>query len=343
MLRQLRNVLGKFISTVDRFWFEEQSTLSLGVFRVSLGLLILFILICSIPNWEFFYGAYGPYPLSALREAMGGYTSALSISLLAFSDQNWLLWAVLGFNLICATAFTLGWQTRWITIAMFIGWSSLCNRNITLINGQDQIIKMMLFLGCFAPMGNSLSIDRWWQEYQYQKSNGQTPKPSDLRPICSWRLMQTSIAILYLFAGPSKLVSDEAWRNGTALYYVSLSDRWYRFYAYDFMHNLNLNALFTYATLGLQISFPYLVWIEPIGELVVLAAMLAHVSMFTLLSRYVFHFNLAVLVSFIVFVKPLRFEQLFAAFHKLWPRFLLFKPASSLQPLESPESYSHSK
>ncbi len=292
-------LLQRLTAGLNQFWFAEESTLSLGIFRIVLGLLILWILLISHPNWDLFYGAQGSYPFSEWSQSYGQGLNAAVTSILSWStDPRWL-WTVYGLELVTAVAFILGFQSRVSTILMFFLWASLFNRNLALVNGQDQIIKMMLFFACFAPMGNSLSLDRWlWQRRQPEAIF------PDQQPRWSWRLMQVSMAILYIFAGPAKLNSDIAWRDGTALYYVSLSDRWYRFFDVDFLHGELINWLLTYGTITIQILFPYLVWFKGIGDLLLAAMTIKHIFMVILLSPYVTYFNLAVLSTFILFVRP---------------------------------------
>ncbi len=293
----------------DRFWFAEVGTHSLGAMRIALGLFVLQMLICSIPNWQKFYGPEGYLPLKAYIESMNGFADAAIASMLAWSADPLWPWVVFGLGVVSAIALTLGMGTRIATVVLFAVWASLLNRSMTLVNGQDQIVKLLLFFGCFAPLGRSYSWDRWWATKHKQPW-------SEVAPIWPMRLMQISIAFVYLFSAPAKWNDDEMWRNGLAIYYVTLSDRWFRFPEVDFFHNVPFSIFATYSALATEMAFPLLVWFKPLRPWVLTAIAALHFGICILLSESVWHFNVAMLISFLIFVDPpvmRRFGRRFSA------------------------------
>ncbi|MGQ9865206.1 MAG: HTTM domain-containing protein [Pseudanabaenaceae cyanobacterium] len=281
----------------DRFWFAEGGTHSLGAMRIALGLFVLQMLICSIPNWQRFYGPQGYFPLSAYIQSMNGFTDAAIASVLAWSaDPRWP-WVVFGVGVVSAIAFTLGICTRLATVVLFGVWASLVHRSLMLVNGQDQIVKLLLFFGLFAPLGRSYSGDRWWARRHKQPW-------SEVAPVWPMRLMQVSIAFVYLFSAPAKWNDDIMWRNGLAIYYVTLSDRWFRFPDVSLFQNIPFSLFATYSALAAEMGFPLLVWFKPLRPWVLMAIAALHCGICILLSESVWHFNMAMLISFLVFVDP---------------------------------------
>ncbi|HAN46327.1 MAG TPA: hypothetical protein DCQ32_07215, partial [Cyanobacteria bacterium UBA8156] len=281
----------------DRFWFAEAGTHSLGAMRIALGLFVLQMLVCSIPNWQKFYGPDGYLPLTAYIESMNGFADAAIASVLAWSADPLWPWVVFGVGVVSAIVFTVGIQTRVATVVLFAVWASLLHRSLTLVNGQDQIVKLLLFFGCFAPLGRSYSWDGWWAKKHKQ------PWP-EVAPVWPTRLMQVSIAFVYLFSAPAKWNDDIMWRNGLAIYYVTLSDRWFRFPDVTLFQNIPFSIFSTYSALATEMGFPLLVWFKPLRPWVLMAIASLHFGICILLSESVWHFNMAMLVSFLAFVDP---------------------------------------
>ena len=301
-------LLRRILAANDRFWFRKQSTLTLGLFRIAFGIFILLMIASSFPNWERFYGASGAYPLPDFIDASGGFWGAASSSVLALSASPLLLWSVFGMGVFASACFALGLYTRLSTLISFIIWGSIYHRNFILINGQDQVVMMLLFFCCFAPLGNSLSIDNILRNKYHPSTSRLSYRTRQLKSVWSWRLMQVSITLIYFFSGPSKFLDGVEWRDGTAIYYVSLSDRWFRFNQVDFLHNEILSVYFTYGALLIECLFPLLIWFRKTRLLMLSLIALLHASIVVLMSEYVLHFNIVMLISFILFL-PTRTTQ----------------------------------
>lgn len=289
----------------NKFWFRREPAYTLGIFRIVFGLFILGTVLMSFPNWERFYGPEGSLPLSAFLEQGGGF----SWSLFALTDQEWFIWFIFWFAVGAAAAFTAGLKTRTATIALFVIFISMFHRNTELINGQDQVAAMLLFFSMFAPMGERFSIDELWRRWRHFRVSSKPFMP-DLTPIWSVRLMQVSIALLYLFSGPAKFLDDVTWRDGSAIYYVTLSDRWFRFPGVDFFHNEILSMALTFGTLFIEIAFPLLVWFSRTRPFVLAGMAFFHLSLMVFMAPSVFYFNLMMLISLILFVRPEIIERL---------------------------------
>lgn len=159
-----------------------------------------------------------------------------------------------------------------------------------MVNGQDQVAVLLLFISCFAPLGASYSLDN--------KRLGKS-QTNQLRSVWALRLLQCSIAIIYLSCGPTKLAY---WQNGDALYYTSFSYQWFRYPTVDLFHAPAFSIVGSYATIILETTFPIAVWF-PLFRTPMLVLMAAfHTTVAALLSPAVFYFNVAMLVAILVFV-----------------------------------------
>jgi len=289
-------------SAWNKFWFRCESTSPLGIFRIVFGIFILVIIVISYPNWERFYGPQGSLPLSSLGESW-------SWSIFALTDIEWFVWGVFWVSIVAAVTFLIGFWTRLATIVLFIIFVSMLHRNINLINGQDQVAAMLLFFSIFAPLGDSFSVDALVRHRRHARVSAE-PFVQKLKPIWSLRLMQISVALIYLFSTPAKYLGDIAWRDGSALYYVSLSDRWFRFPDIYFLHNTSLSMVLTFSTLIIQLAFALFVWFSKTRPFVLIGIIFLHFSLLIFMAPSIFFFNAVLLVSFILFVPPETIEHL---------------------------------
>lgn len=286
----------KILRLWNEFWFQKEETQTLGVFRVALGILILLILIASFPNWLRFYGPSGLYPDFALRQLGNSYW----LSLFSLNQTPYFTWVIFGTAVIATITFIFGFKTRISTIVLFLIYVSLMHQNQFLVNGHDQIIITLLFFAIFAPLGSSISLDKLIRRLKNLK-NGKNPE-KEKKPRWALRLMQLSIAFLYLFSAPAKWNDDFAWQNGMAIYYVSFSWFWFRFPGVNLLHNQVFSFLTTFGTLITELAFPYLVWFSKTRKYILVAIIVLHISLLFFMTFGIFFFNLAMLVSFILFI-----------------------------------------
>jgi len=72
----------------------------------------------------------------------------------------------------------------------------------------------------------------------------------------------------------------------------------------DFFHNVPFSIFATYSALATEMAFPLLVWFKPLRPWVLTAIAALHFGICILLSESVWHFNMAMLISFLIFVDP---------------------------------------
>jgi hypothetical protein len=279
-----------FVVLWKRFWFKPDTGHTLGLFRIALGLLVVIIVALDGPQWERFYGVNATLPLSDAIMANKGYTHSI-LSILASPSYIWACYLTLLLSAICLT---LGLLTRAASVIVYLVWISMFHRNPFWINGEDAVINMLLFFAMFAPLGFRYSID---------SVLSREPRGIHVvRSAWSLRLIQLSVVMIYIFSLPAKYMDDIAWRDGSAIYYVSLSTRWFRFPEINIFHSLYLSVIATYATLAVELTFPLLVWFKRTRTFALISITVLHLGVAALLSSTVTFFNLAMLVSFITFV-----------------------------------------
>ncbi len=280
----------------DRIWFARFDPLSVGVFRICLGTLLVAFYAALSPVWDRYYGPDGILSLDAMdptRSAQDWW------SLFYWTEGVVPVRAYWWVGCVSAISFTVGWQTRLCTILLYAIQSSMIHTNRAVVNGEDLVFRMLLFYGCFAPLGATFSIDRWL----HRRNGGMEMAPGSLTAPRIWpvRLMQINIALIYFISLPFKLVDDTAWLGGTAIYWTVTNEMWSRWPWPKLFYATIPTALASYGTILVEAAFPILVWFRR-PKLYVLAAIGGLQVVIAIVLQNVTFFSLAMVCSFWVFV-----------------------------------------
>lgn len=60
-----------------------------------------------------------------------------------------------------SVAFTIGWKSRIATIALYVLFESMLQRNPCLANGEDMVMRMCLLYLILIDVGSAWSVDAW--------------------------------------------------------------------------------------------------------------------------------------------------------------------------------------
>ena len=249
----VRIVGGKVISDArwlagvwDRFWFTPSSPAALGFLRIIGGLMLVYTHAVWGLRLEEFFGPSGwqdPELVSAYLADSTAYTFWLYV------PNEWL-WTVHWSCLAILALFTLGLWTRVTSILSVIIVISYVNRAPLANFGLDQINVLLTVYLALGPCGATLSLDRLWARYRAARKAlvaGSQPVYPPIRPTVaanlSLRMIEVHMAILYFWAGLSKL-KGYSWWDGTALWmgaanyeYQAMSLTWMAWYPwiYNFL------------------------------------------------------------------------------------------------------------
>jgi hypothetical protein len=276
-------------------WFQRVDPASAGLFRICIGLLFFAMWACLYTNWEAYYGLNG---VQSLTDSSLPQTAEDSWSVFYWTSGIVPLRLFWWAGLLAALGFTIGFQTRLCTIALYVLQTSMIHRNRWVANGEDLVFRMVLFYSCFAPLNHAFSLDKWLDD----------KKPLAKRAFAQWpriwplRLIQVTIALIYVISLPNKLADDVAWSNGTAIYLSVVSNLWSRcpfpslFYGW-------LSHVLTYATVLIEGSFPILVWFRKTKLPAIAAIVALHVGIALMLKNVTF-FSLSMACSVSIFLPP---------------------------------------
>ncbi len=195
----------------------------MALLRVCAGLVILADLAIRATDLAAHYSDTGVLPRLAHYELF--YSGYLSLHLLSGSPY------VMGFLFliaaVCAVLMGIGYRTRLFTILSWVMLVSLQNRNPMILQGGDDLLRMVLFWAMFIPWGSYFSVD----------SLTATRKPSSYSVFSPGVVaLMVQVGVLYLSTFMQK--SGVEWRSEfTAVYYALNVDQmalapalWFRQY-----------------------------------------------------------------------------------------------------------------
>ena len=285
----------------NQLWFSRFDPLPAAVCRIGIGLLLTFMFVALAPNWERFYGHDG---ILSLGEAdLNSQRPADWWCLFVWTEDYVPLAAWWWVGLVAAICLATGLLTRVATITLYVLVSSLIHRNNYIVNGEELVLRMMLFYGCFSPWGQALSVDAWLQR-QRRRAAGKTLVEIQQPLIWSIRLMQINFLLIYAISVPYKFAQDLDWLWGDALHWTVASDSWWM---RGFLPELTLafggaiRKSLTWGTIVLEATFPILVWFRK-PKLVVIAAIASLHLGIALLIPGVTLFTLSMVCGALLFV-----------------------------------------
>jgi hypothetical protein len=291
--------LTRMASAIHGFFTAELDPFVLGLFRVSLGAYVLLFYVMLAPSWVFYYGVDGITPHT--HADLTSYTLLSPILWYVTSDA--VLWALYAISVISAILFALG--VLWRVTGLWLWHMNLallfCNSYV--VNGEEQVMSLLLLFGLFMPLGSSLTLRQLCDRAQRRAMlHGEVPR------VKAWTLkaLQVHLVLVYFLSLPDKL-SDSAWRDGTLVYYAMMATDYPRWPGLEIFAwaNAALSRVLTWFAVMVELLVPFLIWSRRTRLPCVLAAMGLHVGM-GLLIEGVMMFNGAMLVAMVLFLPSRR-------------------------------------
>ena len=182
--------------------------------------------------------------------------------------------------LFCAAALMLGWRTSWVKWLVLIGHISYDQRNPEMTYGVHAILASLLVILCFAPIGRAISLDRVREVRLAKRKDLAAHPPAFTSPwaFACTRLMQIQMAVLFFFSATDKLRGNDWW-DGDAIWNVFVIDDYYNGMLLDlFASQYWLVNVATYATILIEIAFPFMIWQRASRPYLLAGAVLLHLQ-----------------------------------------------------------------
>lgn len=231
--------------------------------RIGIGFILLVDLFIRSLSIKAFFTDEGVLPITTLKQYNW---SANYYSFHALSGDLW--WQVILFiiNVLCIVLLIVGFRTRVFTFICWVLLTSLQNRNPFILQGGDDLLRLLLLWAIFLP---------WGERYSIQKTS--TYK----NDYFSWANIGYLLLVCTIFFFSALLKTSSEWRTeGTALYYaLSLDQIRMPFGTFIYQFPILLKAL-TFIVFYIELLAPILLILPFVNYKVRLVGLIAYTCLF---------------------------------------------------------------
>ncbi len=276
----------------NEFFFKPQPPTPVALFRILYGAVNIANLALLRPDWLTFFGPHAIVSLDTVRKVT--HTPRLEgLALLPQSDAaiNAFFWVFLAL----ALCLTVGFMTRFSSVALYLCLSSLHERNHYILSSADTVMRVTGFFLMFAPAGAALSVDRLiriWRGTEGVAVPNHSP--------WAQRMIQIQISVVYLVACWWKTLG-KTWMDGTAVYYVLRLTEFRRF-PLPALENPFVIRFLTWSTVAIEFAAGVLVWFRDLRYLVLLAALGLHLGIEYSMNIPLFQWMM--MITYVTFIYP---------------------------------------
>lgn len=182
--------------------------------RIAIAAILIADLTIRMGDLEAFYSNTGAVPLGMVFEHLW---NDYFVSVHAMSGLWQVQLILFLFAFFCAAMLFIGYRTRLFTVLSWLMLLSLHNRNTLILQGGDDLLRMVLFWSMFIPWGARYSCDSLLSRGKPQE----LPAPTILTVATIAYLLQ----ICYIYSGSALLKGPEWNTHYTALYYAYSLDQ----------------------------------------------------------------------------------------------------------------------
>jgi predicted DCC family thiol-disulfide oxidoreductase YuxK len=298
----------------SQFWFQSSLTSPLEIARIGVGAALLVNYGAASAYLFDFWGEAGFVPRDLV---WGDRTDGWVQSVFFYFSAPWQWIAFHVLFLACCAALMLGWRTTWVKWLVLVGHISYAYRAPAIAYGVDKILACLLLILCVSPVGRAISLDRVRAVRAAKLKDLAAVLPPYASPWAGAciRLMQIQMAVLFFYSAVGKLRGDDWW-NGDAIWIVFTTGDHYNRFLLDLLasHYWLVNVA-TYATILIEIAFPFLIWQRRTRPYFLALAIALHLQFAVLMG--LFYFSFVMVMGHMSFVRTEWLARLGAAW-KRW-------------------------
>jgi predicted DCC family thiol-disulfide oxidoreductase YuxK len=298
----------------SQFWFQSSLTSPLEIARIGVGAALLVNYGAASAYLFDFWGEAGFVPRDLV---WGDRTDGWVQSVFFYFSAPWQWIAFHVLFLACCAALMLGWRTTWVKWLVLVGHISYAYRAPAIAYGVDKILACLLLILCVSPVGRAISLDRVRAVRAAKLKDLAAVLPPYASPWAGAciRLMQIQMAVLFFYSAVGKLRGDDWW-NGDAIWIVfTTGDHYNRFLLDVLASHYWLVNVATYATILIEIAFPFLIWQRRTRPYFLALAIALHLQFAVLMG--LFYFSFVMVMGHMSFVRTEWLARLGAAW-KRW-------------------------
>jgi hypothetical protein len=264
--------MSKLLLAWNRFWFAEQPTTPIALFRVLFGLLLLQVLLTELlPHFSAFYGVSAIVDTSNVVTYWWHNQPRFDLFLLVPQSDTarlTLFFIFIAFGI----ALTLGLFTRLSAIMTYFGLLTLFQHCPFNRDGGDAFMLVCSFILCFSHCGGAYSLDCLLAA---RRNPGAQLGRHQLFKPWAQRLLQIQVAIVYWHSLINK-AAGETWQKGTAIYMSTHMVDFVRMPIPPQLDTVWMSQVLSCFTLITEFSLFTLIWFKPFRYWVLLLGLILH-------------------------------------------------------------------
>lgn len=246
---------------------ENYKRFYLALLRVIIGIYLLKEILLKSSSWDLLYSKQTLLQFNT--------HSVFAVSGIGdiFLKEHYL--SVIISYIIALIFFIIGLGKNITAFIVFCLLFLLQRLNNAEVNGGDTLARFLIFYFIFANSFEYFSV-------QKSKANAVKNVVSNLAAYS----MMIQLCIAYYFGFYNKVVNPY-WQDGSAMYYIFNTHAYASSRLNQTLSQYNwLTVFFTYATLVLEASFPFLIWFKNCRTPLMIAGLLLHLSIYFLMMLY---------------------------------------------------------
>jgi hypothetical protein len=253
----------------------------LALIRIGFASVVLANFLLVLPDVEAWWSEQGWFPLRMSLQLTDPHVWSL---LQVLPATNAVLWTCYALAVTHAALLLIGLYSRINALAVFVWLISFQHRNFMVTDGEDTVMRLLSFFLVFTPLAERYSLDALLRKKRPARARSWLPEPRWGR-----RFLQLLPVLIVLSAGLEKLDGD-VWWSGEALYYVTKLDdmftaSWLPRFLVDSPSALRVG---TWLALAVEIGAPILIWFRETRRFALIALVLLHLGMMSLMNLFLF-------------------------------------------------------
>jgi hypothetical protein len=304
---------------------------SLALLRIALGLVLLLSLVERAQDVAAHYTDDGLLSREERKtlEPLEEFTAPQwQASLFMLNGEAWFQYALLGAAAGLAVLLVAGWRTPWVLFGSWVLLVGVQARNPLLLQGGDDVLRVLVFWSLFVPLGAKWSLDA----LRTSKSQRTPTKTWAWHPSPSVATLGTAalivqLACIYFFTGLLKK-HPIWWSEWSAVYYTLSIDHFATPFGRWLLNFPTLLQAFTLGALVLEIAGPVLLfcpWKNDWLRLAVAGGFIAfHLGLALTMELGYFPY---ICIAYWLVLLPPRFWEFLALCGQRWMASRLEKPA----------------
>lgn len=239
---------------------KKHMLIGASLIRIAFALIILYNYTINYFQRYFLWGADGVIGFSKMSindNLVAGF------SLYNFGTSNLYFDVIYHLGIIITLAFLFGYKAKVTSILNFIFVWSLMARNHLILDGGDNISRILLVYLIFVNTTAYFSIDAYLKD-KYGKIETEVASTNfSLRNLVhnlAVLACLVQVSIVYITSGLHKIMG-ELWQSGTALYYILQVEEFSHPFFRDLILSSDVAIVFgSYMAVFVQLTFPFLLF-----------------------------------------------------------------------------------